>query len=72
MFKGEAYRPHQLRYRQIILYANYFIDGFFCSCSGFFRCFRHRQIRRVIGFIPNPVWAVGFALEQPLRDAALA
>ncbi|MDR0390803.1 MAG: hypothetical protein LBH59_02775 [Planctomycetaceae bacterium] len=23
-------------------------------------------------FIPKPVWAVGFALEQTLRDAALA
>jgi hypothetical protein len=22
--------------------------------------------------IPKPVWAVGFALEQPLRDATLA
>ncbi|MDR0390717.1 MAG: hypothetical protein LBH59_02335 [Planctomycetaceae bacterium] len=25
-----------------------------------------------IGFIPKPVWAVGFALEQTLRDATLA
>ncbi|MDR0392424.1 MAG: hypothetical protein LBH59_10990 [Planctomycetaceae bacterium] len=24
------------------------------------------------GFIPKPVWAVGFALERTLRDAALA
>jgi hypothetical protein len=23
-------------------------------------------------FIPKPVWAVGFALEQTLRDAALS
>jgi hypothetical protein len=22
--------------------------------------------------IPKPVWAIGFALEQPLRDATLA
>jgi hypothetical protein len=26
----------------------------------------------VAAAIPKPVWAVGFALEQPLRDATLA
>ncbi|MDR0390815.1 MAG: hypothetical protein LBH59_02835 [Planctomycetaceae bacterium] len=25
-----------------------------------------------VKFIPKPVWAVGFALEQTLRDATLA
>jgi hypothetical protein len=25
-----------------------------------------------VDFIPKPVWAVGFALEQTLRDATLA
>jgi hypothetical protein len=30
-----------------------------------------KQILNVI-FMPKPVWAIGFALEQPLRDAALA
>jgi hypothetical protein len=30
------------------------------------------QDARVPRVIPKPVWAVGFALEQTLRDAALA
>ncbi|MDR1479452.1 MAG: hypothetical protein LBJ00_10990 [Planctomycetaceae bacterium] len=25
-----------------------------------------------MNFIPQPVWALGFALEQPLRDVAIA
>ncbi|MDR0390301.1 MAG: hypothetical protein LBH59_00200 [Planctomycetaceae bacterium] len=28
--------------------------------------------KRLIRVIPKPVWAVGFALEQTLRDATLA
>ncbi|MDR1478969.1 MAG: hypothetical protein LBJ00_08505 [Planctomycetaceae bacterium] len=31
--------------------------------------FAHKQTLHVI---PKPVWGVGFALEQPLRDATLA
>ncbi|MDR0391711.1 MAG: hypothetical protein LBH59_07375 [Planctomycetaceae bacterium] len=32
----------------------------------------NRDFWNVTDFIPKPVWAVGFALEQTLRDATLA
>ncbi|MDR1478951.1 MAG: hypothetical protein LBJ00_08410 [Planctomycetaceae bacterium] len=31
-----------------------------------------KTVRFELSCIPQPVWAIGFALEQPLRDAMLA